>query len=129
MEHGFIDSGIRMNTYIAPKDKWTVTEIEERSNYLKERALKIWKLPETLYEAPIKQRDCFSLDDDAGSFTGRYIIKFGFKDSEQTVTSWVDMYMAVLQILYAENKSYSIKPIDKCERARAIRNALEEMYV
>lgn len=109
MEHGFIDSGIRMNTYIAPKDKWTVTEIEERSNYLKERALKIWKLPETLYEAPIKQLDCFSLDDDAGSFTGRSIIKFGFKDSEQTVTSWVDMYMAVLQILYAENKSIITK--------------------
>ena len=109
MEHGFKDSGIRMNTYIAQKDKWTLTEIEERSNYLKERALQIWKLPETLYEAPIKPFDCLTLDDDFGDFTGRTIIKFSFRDLEQNVSSWVDMYVAVLQILYAENKSIITK--------------------
>ena len=31
MQNGFDDSGIRMNTWIAKKDKWTLAELEERS--------------------------------------------------------------------------------------------------
>lgn len=42
MQNGFDDSGIRMNTCIAKKDKWTLTELEERSEYLMGRALTIW---------------------------------------------------------------------------------------
>ena len=38
MENGFDDSGIRMNTWIAKKDKWTLSEIEERSQYLQGRS-------------------------------------------------------------------------------------------
>lgn len=31
MKNGFVNSGIRMNTYIAMKERWTLTELEERS--------------------------------------------------------------------------------------------------
>ena len=34
MQNGFNDSGIRMNTWIARKNKWTLAELEERSEYL-----------------------------------------------------------------------------------------------
>lgn len=34
MQNGFDDSGIRMNTWIAKKDKWTLAELKERSEYL-----------------------------------------------------------------------------------------------
>ena len=41
MKNGFEDSGIRMNTYIAKKEKWTLTELDERNQYLMRRALEI----------------------------------------------------------------------------------------
>lgn len=50
MQNGFDDSGIRMNTWIAKKDKWTLAELEERSEYLRNRALTIWTLPMTEFQ-------------------------------------------------------------------------------
>lgn len=55
MKNGFEDSGIRMNTYIAKKDKWTLTELEERSKYLMGRALEIWAAPTSKFK-PAKNR-------------------------------------------------------------------------
>mgnify|MGYP001645326157 CR=1 FL=1 len=34
VENGYNDSGIRMNTWIAGKDRWTLEQLEERSQYL-----------------------------------------------------------------------------------------------
>lgn len=65
MKNGFEDSGIRMNTYIAKKDKWTLTELEERSKYLMGRALEIWAAPTSKFKPAKKQMDSFTLDDDA----------------------------------------------------------------
>lgn len=41
--------------------------------------------------------------------TGRLIAKFTYKNTEQPVKSWVEMYVNVLQILYAEDKSIITK--------------------
>lgn len=105
MEHGFIDSGIRMNTWIACKDKWTLTELEERSQYLVSRALTIWAAPQTSYVPVEKQMDSFDLADDNELMIGRSIAKFAYKSTEQPVSSWVDMYQKVLEMLYAEDSS------------------------
>lgn len=108
MKNGFEDSGIRMNTYIAKKDKWTLAELEERSQYLMGRALEIWAAPTSTFIPIKKQMDSFTLDDDA-SLSGRLIARFSYKNTEQPVSSWVEMFQKVLQILYAEDKSIIIK--------------------
>ncbi len=108
MKNGFEDSGIRMNTYIAKKDKWTLTEIEERNQYFLEHALKIWASPSTEYKPQEKQLDSYTLDDDA-NLSGRLIAKFSYKNLEQPATSWVEMFQKVLQILYAEDKNIITK--------------------
>ena len=108
MENGFADSGIRMNTYIAKKDKWTLSEIEERSQYLVKRALEIWSAPSTEYKPEEKQLDSCTLDDDS-TLSGRTIIRFSYKNMEQPVTSWVEMFQKVIQILYAEDKNIITK--------------------
>ena len=108
MKNGFLDSGIRMNTYIAGQDKWTLVELEKRSEFLKKRALEIWSAPVTKYAPPEKVMDYFTLEDDA-DVSGRTIAKFVFKNTEQPVSSWVEMYQKVLQILFAEDKSYIIQ--------------------
>lgn len=108
MKNGFEDSGIRMNTYIAKKDKWTLAELEERNQYLMGRALEIWAAPTTTFKPAVKQMDSYTLDDDV-SLSGRLIAHFSYKNTEQPVSSWVEMFQKVLQILYAEDKSLITK--------------------
>lgn len=104
MQNGFDDSGIRMNTWISKKDKWTLAELEERSRYLMDRALQIWSLPSTEYKPVEKQLDTYTLEDE-DELTGRQIAKFTFKNTEQPVKSWVEMFQKVIKILYAEDKA------------------------
>lgn len=108
MKNGFEDSGIRMNTFIAKKDKWTLSELEERNQYLMGRALEILAAPATTFKPVEKQLDSYTLDDDA-SLSGRLIARFSYKNTEQPVSSWVEMFQKVLQILYAEDKSVITK--------------------
>lgn len=108
MKNGFEDSGIRMNTYIAKKDKWTLAELKERNQYLMGRALEIWAAPTTVFKPVEKQLDSYTLDDDT-SLSGRQIARFSYKNTEQPVSSWVEMFEKVLQILYAEDKNVIIK--------------------
>lgn len=108
MKNGFEDSGIRMNTYLAKKDRWTQVELEERNQYLLARALEIWAIPSTTYQSGEKQLDSYTLEDDV-DVSGRLIAGFRYKNTEQPVTSWVEMFQKMLQILYAEDKSVMVK--------------------
>lgn len=103
-ENGFKNSGIRMNQLIAQKEKWTLAELEERDKYMVTKTLAIWSYPITEFKPQEKQLDSMSLDDDF-DFTGSQIAKFTFKNSEQPVESWADMYMKVLRILHSEDSS------------------------
>ncbi|MCR5034490.1 MAG: DUF4268 domain-containing protein [Clostridia bacterium] len=103
-ENGFKNSGIRMNQIIAQKDKWTLSELEERDGYMVNDALEIWCYPDTDYKPEEKQLDSVTLDDDV-NLTGSEIAKFSFKDSEQAVESWTDMYGRVLRMLHTEDSS------------------------
>lgn len=108
MQHGFKDSGIKMNQLIAKKDRWGLAELEERNEYMKNRALEIWAMPVSTFKPIKKQIESYSLDDDV-NFSGRSIIKFSYKDIEQPVSSWVEMYQKVLQILHFEDKAVLLK--------------------
>ena len=108
MQNGFDDSGIRMNTWIAKKDKWTLKEIEERNEHLMGRALMIWVRPTTAFKPVEKQLDSCTLEDDE-MLSGRLIARFSYKNTEQPVTSWVEMYQKVLKILFAEDKTIITK--------------------
>ena len=104
MKNGFLESGIRMNQLIAQKDIWTLAELEERNTNLLKRALEIWGMPHTEFKPAEKQMDSYSLDDEA-DLSGRVIARFSYKNTEQPVTSWIDMFERVLKIMHAEDKS------------------------
>ena len=103
-QDGFIHSGIRMNQLIAQKDNWTLLELKERSRYLMKRALEIWSIPITLFKPAKKQMEAYSLDDDV-NLKGRVIARFSYRNMEQPVNSWIEMYESVLKILHGEDKS------------------------
>lgn len=109
MKNGFEDSGIRLNTYVSKKDKWTLAELRDRNDYLLKRALDIWAFPSTNYKPQEKQLDSYTLDDEASFLSGRQIAKFVYKGIEQLVVSWVEMYTKVLRDLYLEDKTIITK--------------------
>lgn len=105
MIHGFLDSGIRLNQYVAQKQKWTLEEMEERSKILTQRACKVWAYPETAFHPKEKQLDVYTLDDDNTVLRGRDISRFAFRNTEQPVGSWVEMFVRILKILYEEDSN------------------------
>ena len=109
IKNGFEDSGIRLNTYVSKKDKWTLAELRDRNDYLLKRALDIWAFPSTNYKPQEKQLDSYTLDDEASFLSGRQIAKFVYKGTEQPVVSWVEMYTKVLRALYLEDKTIIAK--------------------
>lgn len=104
MDKGFRESGLRMNTWLASKAKWTLPELEERCSMLVTRAMCIWPAPQTTFKPAEKQLDSYNLEDDV-DLSGREIVRFGYKNTEQPVDSWVTMMAQVLKILHAEDKS------------------------
>lgn len=104
-QNGFADSGIRMNMWIAKKSIWTLAELEERSQYLAQRALTIWATPETQYRPAQKELDSYTLDEDSELMVGRKIAKFWYKNNEYPVSNWREMFQKILQMLMEEDKS------------------------
>lgn len=104
MEKGFKQSGLRMNTWIAQQNKWTLDELEKRCDMLVSRSLSIWPTPSTDFKPEEKQLDAYTLEDDV-DLSGREILRFGFKNTEQPVDSWITMQYQVLKILHADDKA------------------------
>lgn len=108
MKNGFRESGLRLNTWIGTREKWTLEELQKRNDILMARAMEIWARPDTAFKPVEKQLDSYTLDDDV-NLGGRTIVRFGFKNTEQPVDSWVTMMEQVLKILHAEDKSVLTK--------------------
>ncbi|HRU98827.1 MAG TPA: DUF4268 domain-containing protein [Ruminococcus sp.] len=108
MPHGFVDSGIRMNQKIAKNNKWTLREIEQRNADIQDIALKIWGMPSTDFIPSIEELDSVSLDDDV-ELSGKKIAKFSYKNSEQPVESWKEMFINVINILHTDDRSVLLK--------------------
>lgn len=103
MEHGFIDSGLRLNKYIADFDQWTETELKQRCEHLMEVALNIWPYPSTNFVPEQKEDELLSLTEDNAVFTGREIMYFVFQGEKHSVINWTEMMWQVAEILYNIN--------------------------
>lgn len=104
MKDGYLQSGIRMNQRIAQKEKWSLAELEDRCQHLTKQALEIWPTPVTTFKPTEKQLDSCTLDDDS-NLSGRLIARFSYKNTEQPVTSWIDMFERIVKLLHAEDKT------------------------
>lgn len=107
MAHGFHESGLRMNSWIAQQTKWTLAEIEQRSELLSTQAITLWTRPTTSYRPTKKQLDSCSLDDDL-DFTGRILARYSYKNTEQPFESWSDLFERILKTLHSEDTTVLI---------------------
>ena len=99
MEHGFKDSGLRINQFIATKDKWGVDELEERSAILAEKALSIWPGLVTSYQVAEEDFTQVSLDE-YFDFTGRSLLSASFNGTPVNATVWADFVEIVCKLIY-----------------------------
>lgn len=100
MENGFVDSGIRLNQWIARKKSWGVDELTERNALLTEKALSIWPYPESSYIPPEKESESYTLGDDPNSLIGTKPSRYSLRSEEVPVKSWQELTISVLQKLY-----------------------------
>lgn len=104
IENGFRDSKFTLNKFIASCEKWTEEEIISRTEYLIERAKKIWpELSTSFVEEEKEEGDLISFGS-GFSFTGTQIAGFSFKNTFYEVSSWKDFLVTVLQVLYDIDK-------------------------
>lgn len=108
MKNGFNESGLRLNFWVGQQGKWTLVELEQRNALLMGKAMEIWAMPSTSYKPAEKQLDSYTLEDDV-DLSGRILQRFGFKNTEQPVDSWITMMEQMLKILHAEDKSVLTK--------------------
>lgn len=104
MEHGFKQSGLRLNGWIGQQEHWSLKELQARDQQLRKLALKIWPMPISNFKPTERQMDLYTLEDDV-DLTGRQIIRFAYKNAEQPISSWVDMMGQILKILHTDDKS------------------------
>jgi uncharacterized protein with ParB-like and HNH nuclease domain len=109
IENGFLQSGLRLNQYIAKFDKWTEEELEMRKKDLSDKALKIWTYPSTNFKPVKKEDDVVSLSEDNGVATGRKITSFLFKDTIYAVSDWAKMMWEMAKLLCEINPSLLYK--------------------
>lgn len=108
-EHGFRNSGLRMNQDLALLDSWTEDEIIKRHESMLDRATNvIWKYPSTNFKPKAKELDYFSLADEESNLSGRNILKINFRGDEIDLRTWVDAYILVIKALHEEDKSILI---------------------
>jgi hypothetical protein len=91
-----------MNQLIAKYDKWTLDELTDRNKKMIDKALRIWPMAETTFEPVVNALDSISLADDY-DLKGRKLARFSFKGADETVKSWIDMYVKVISLLHTEN--------------------------
>ena len=100
MEHGFKNSGLRINQFIAAKDKWTEEELVERSLLLSEKALLIWPRLVTTYQDSGKDKIEVSLGDDF-DYSGRNLLSATFNGTPIVSSIWADFVEEVCKLVYA----------------------------
>ena len=105
MENGFIQSGLRLNQYIAHFDKWGEEELTLRKEALSKLALKVWSYPTTDFAPAQLDNEEILLSEDNATATSRNISYFIFMDEKQAVTTWSDMMWEMGKRLFNINPS------------------------
>ena len=105
MKNGLLESGIRLNHYIAQFDKWGEEELELRKAKLSEMALRIWEYPKTSFAPTQQEDDIVYLSEDNGIATNREIQYFIFREERQDVSTWTDMMWEMANKLLLMNPS------------------------
>ena len=104
MEHGFASSPVRMNQAIAQCEHWGLSELEQRTKSLIERALKIWPYPAAAQDMsrPVNSFD-YCLAEGELDLTGKKLNGYEFKGKHYEAKTWVQLQRDLFLMVYQQN--------------------------
>lgn len=95
MEHGFRDSPLPLNKWIAEQSKWGEAQLIERNHLMSDLFLELWSYPASSFEPKVKTKLEYGLDEDV-DFTGLSIASFTLLGSKYQVGSWKEAAEIIL---------------------------------
>lgn len=99
-------SRLTLNRYFENIDEWkTEEQINARSKYLADIALKIWPYPKTTSIEDIATESHFLLDDEAYDYTGTTPAGLLIKDKKIIEYTWINLFISALKYLYEINSN------------------------
>ena len=100
-ENGFDHSGFRLNDFVKGCDQWTEKELIERSELLKQTALKLWPMPSSNFQPKVVENEVYGLDDD-NNYANVKIASYSLMNTPYKLTkrTWKEMYIGVVRALY-----------------------------
>lgn len=104
---GLKESHYTLNDYIKKCNKWTLVELQERQRILFDKFLHLWPMIDSQYTPLSKDTEEVSLIEEF-DFTGYSICSFSYRELNYEVSSWKDMVIQLLQILYRSNTDQMI---------------------
>lgn len=104
IEKGFNESRLYLNKFVSQQTCWTKDTMEERAHILFERALKIWKLPDSSF-TKTNEDDWIGLDEDNIDYTGKSICQYKFLTELTPISDWTSMYKDVCKSLFLLDRS------------------------
>lgn len=115
IEKGFKESRLHLNADLGKLDKWGEEEIINRANYLTDKALEIWSMPETNYKEEDEYISAYDLSDTETSFIGEKIKSFKFDNHVYEVNSWKEFCENIARFLYDLDKIPFIELVKKSD--------------
>lgn len=76
----------------------------QRNHDLAQRAMNIWKRPNSTYTPPGRQLQTLTLED-AADLPGKMISRYSLRGTERSVVSWIEMFEGVVSQLHADDPS------------------------
>lgn len=100
-ENGFDHSGFRLNDFVKRCDQWTEKELQERSELLKQTALKLWPMPSSDFQPKVVENEVYGLDDD-NNYANVKIASYSLMNTPYKLPkrTWKEMYIGVVRALY-----------------------------
>jgi len=107
-------SRLSLNIYFKDINKWTLEEIEKRSEFLGKIALKVWPTPEVRNTHDIFKENHYLLDEnDDFEYSGTSPKAISINGETILVSSWMNIYEIVLNEIYKLNKNLFISLFTK----------------
>lgn len=101
-DHGFKESGLRLNRIVSLCGSWTIPEIERRRGRIWKKFLEFWPMPESAYSPKEVLRESHALDS-GFEFTGRKVAAYSFRGERMAAKTWVEAMEGLLPRIYAED--------------------------
>ena len=88
---------------IADYDQWQIKEIDDRSEMMAKKALKIWTLPPQYQQAKAAPKSLHAIGEDTSQFAYTKPSQLMIGDSEYPVSYWADFLPLLCQVLDKED--------------------------